>query len=178
MQHTKDLKLSDDLIPKYFFNKITDITPEDLKNMGAKAVAVDVDNTVSYDGAMYLFHGVRDWVKRLKSAGINVIILTNTYNFRAKFFSHLLGNIPYVANAKKPKAKAFLKAAQIMGINVNEMAMVGDQLFTDIRGANNAGAIPIRIRYRRREIMFYKHYKHLRLKERRFLEEKGFGDKL
>lgn len=178
MQHTKDLKLSDNLIPKYFFNKITDITPDDIKQMGAKAVAVDVDNTVSHDGAMYLFHGVKAWVKRMKNAGINVIILTNTYKLRAKFFSHLLGNIPYVANAEKPKTKAFLKAAEILGINVNEMAMIGDQLFTDIKGANDAGAIPIRIRYRRREIMFYSHYKHLRNKERKFLEEKGYGDKL
>lgn len=178
MEHTKDLKLSDDLIPKYFFNKITDITPEDLKKMGAKAVAVDVDNTVSYDGAMYLFHGVRDWVKRMRHAGINVIILTNTYKFRAKFFSRLLGNIPYVANAKKPKTKPFLRAAEMLGIQVSELAMAGDQLFTDIRGANNAGAIPIHIKYRRREIMFYSHFKHLRLKERKFLEEKGYGDKL
>ena len=56
------------------------------------------------------------------------------------------------------------------------MAMAGDQLFTDIRGANNAGAIAIRIKYRKPEIFLYAHYKHLRAKEKDFLNEKGYGD--
>jgi len=178
MQHTRDLIVSDDLIPKYFFNRITDITPADLNDMGAKAVAIDVDNTVSYDGAFHLFHGVRDWVKRLKAAGIGVIILTNTYKFRAKLFSRLLGDIPYIAEADKPKERSFKKAAQMLGVDVSELAMAGDQLFTDIRGANNAGAIPIRIKYRAPEILFYIHYKHLRAKEKKFLRDKGYGDKV
>ncbi len=173
-----DTTLSDDLLPKYFFNYITDITPEDFSAMGAKAVAIDIDNTIANDGAFHLFHGVRAWVKRTQAAGIQVIILTNTFPLRAKFISRLLGRLPYIANAEKPRQQGFQKAADLLGIEIGELAMVGDQLFTDIRGANDAGAIPIHVKYRRPEIFGYFHYRKLRRKEKKFLISKGHGDKL
>ena len=173
-----DNTISDDLLPKYFFDRITDITPADFAAMGAKAVAIDIDNTIADDGAFHLFHGVRAWVKRIQAAGIQVVILTNTFPLRAKFISRLLGRLPYVANAEKPRQKGFQKAADLLGIPIGEMAMVGDQLFTDIRGANEAGAIPVRVKFRRPELLGYFHYRKLRHKEKKFLISKGHGDKL
>ncbi len=173
-----DTSFTDDLLPKYFFDHITDITPEDLAAMGARAVAIDIDNTIAHDGAFHLFHGVRAWVKRVREAGIPVIILTNTFPLRAKFISRVLGRLPYVANAEKPRQKGFQKAAEKLGVPVGEMAMIGDQLFTDIKGANEAGAIPVRVKFRRPEIFGYFHYKKLRRKEKKYLISKGHGDKL
>lgn len=169
---------SEELLPKYFFNRLTDITPADLKAMGAKAVAIDIDNTIAHDGAFYLFHGVRAWVKRMQEEGFKVIILTNTFRFRAKFISRLLKGVPYIANAEKPRSKGFTEAAQALGVPVGQIAMVGDQLFTDIKGANKAGAIPVRVKYRRREILMYFHYRRLRRREKNYLISKGYGDKL
>ncbi len=82
-----------------------------------------------------------------------------------------------MAKAEKPKARSFLKAAAILGVPVEKLAMVGDQLFTDIKGANNVGAIPVRIKYNRPEVLLYFHYKKLRRKEKNYLTSKGYGDK-
>ncbi len=164
--------------PKFFYNCITDISPEDIIGMGAKAVGIDLDNTSFYDNTTIPFPGVLEWLKKIKEAGIPVIIITNTYNLRAKLISKKTGGLPYVGNAKKPDTACFFKAAEFLGISVTELAMIGDQLFADIQGANNAGAISIRVRYRHPEIFFPIRYRIVRYKEKLYLKNKGLGDKV
>ena len=45
----------------------------------------------------------------------------------------------YVSNAKKPSPVNYIKAMEIMGTDVNNTLFIGDQLFTDVWGANRAG---------------------------------------
>lgn len=164
--------------PEYFFDKLTDITPEDIFSMGAKAVGIDLDNTSFYDSTLIPFKGVYEWLDKIKSAGIPVIIVTNTYNFRAKLISKKLGGLPFIGNAGKPDTKCFFDAARSTGVAVNEFAMIGDQLFTDIQGANNAGAISVRVKYKSREIVFGIRFRLVRRRERLYLTKKGLGDKV
>lgn len=165
-------------VPKFFFDKLADITPEDIFSMGAKAVGIDLDNTSFYDNTRTPLEGVIPWLNKMHEAGIPVIIVSNTYMSRTKKISEMLGNIPYVGNAKKPDTACFFKAAELAGTDISEFAMVGDQLFTDIQGANNAGAISIRVRYTKREKLFGLRYRLLRRRERLYLENKGLGDKV
>ena len=165
-------------VPKFFYNQITDISPEDIKSMGARAVGIDLDNTSFYDNTCIPFPGLFEWLEAMKNADIPVIIISNTYNSRAKKISERLGNLPYIGNADKPDTACFFKAAEMLGISVEELAMIGDQLFTDIQGANNAGAISIRVKYRRREILFGIRFALVRRRERLYLENKGLGDKV
>ena len=44
--------------------------------------------------------------------------------------------IEYINFAKKPSKGGFLKAKEKFGLNENEIASVGDQIFTDVIGAN------------------------------------------
>lgn len=164
--------------PQHFYNKLTDITPGALHKMGAKAVGIDLDNTSFYDSTYIPFKGVPEWLEDMKKAGIPVIIVSNTYEFRAKHISKKLGGLPYIGNADKPDTKCFFDAAKLAGVNVNEFAMVGDQLFTDIQGANNAGAISIRVKYMKREIVLGIRFRLVRRRERLYLESKGLGDKV
>ncbi len=165
-------------VPKYFYDRITDIKPEDIKNAGAEAVGIDLDNTSFYDNTVKPFPGLYEWLEDMKTAGIPVIIISNTYNSRAKKISEKTGGLPYIGNADKPDTACFFKAAEMLGITVDKLAMIGDQLFTDIQGANNAGAISIRVRYRRREILFGIRFALVRRRERLYLENKGLGDKV
>ena len=167
-----------DLIPNRFFDKLVDITVQDLRDMGAKAVALDIDNTVAVDSFYKVFDGVPAWVDTVKKAGFPVMILTNTWAARAKIISRKLGNIPFIANAEKPDGKNFYRAADMMGVDVSELVLIGDQLFTDIRGANNAGAISVRVRPMHKEYVLPIHYIPLRHREHVFLREHGFGDKI
>lgn len=167
-----------DSTPKYFFDKLKDITPEDIRSMGAKAVAIDIDNTCSYDFALSPFESSKVWVRKMLDSGIPVVLLTNTWEWRAKRMSAALFDIPYIANADKPAKEGYIKAAELAGVPLNELAMIGDQLFTDIQGANGAGAISVRVRYTRRELIMGIRYRFLRRDEKKYLINAGYGDKV
>lgn len=173
-----DRSFENNCTPQYFFDKLTDITPEALKSMGVKAVALDIDNTTAYDSELTLIPGVREWISAIEKAGFPMMIISNTYPLRAKLISKKLGGMPYIANSKKPNPKNIRRAAYMLGVKIGEMCLIGDQLFTDIRGANDAGAISVRVRPQRTEYFLFFRYKLLRKQEHDYLKLKGYGDKI
>ena len=175
----KDTSINSNSTPGYFYDSITDITPEDIKKMGGKAVGIDLDNTTVYDSTLQLFKGVKKWLSDVHKAGLPVIIVTNTYGIRAKLIAKKMGNLPCIYDANKPEKACFEKACEMAGgVKMNEFVMIGDQLFTDIQGANNAGAVSVRVRYKAREVVFFPYFISIRKKEKLYLENKGLGDKI
>ncbi len=174
----KNTGLNTNSMPRYFFDKITDITPDDIFAMGGTAVGIDLDNTTVYDSTLTLFPGVSNWLKSIQAAGIPVIILTNTYTVRAKLISKKMNGLPYIANANKPDINCFRKAVSVTGTELSGFVMIGDQLFTDVQGANNAGAISVRVKYKTREILALFHFLKIRKLEKIYLTNKGSGDKV
>jgi len=57
---------------------------------------------------------------------------------RVECFSNQL-DIPAISNAVKPRKKAFKQGLKILDISNNEVALIGDQIFTDILGGNRMG---------------------------------------
>lgn len=170
-------------IPKidYRFRRVTDITVDDIKNMGAKAVALDIDNTICFDGTMTFADGIHEWINTVKNAGIPIMIVTNAANPRAGRVAKAL-NLPYVHLAKKPFSFKLRKAAGKMCVNVTEMAMLGDQLFADVKAANKCGAIAVRVDPMEGETRFPRYYAKRRRKEAPILAEfekhHGYGVKI
>ena len=165
-------------LPQFFYDSVTDITPEDILRMGGTAVGIDLDNTTVYDSTLELFPGVKEWLEKIKAAGLPVVIVTNTYTIRAKMIAKKMGALPWIANANKPDTKCFRKAVEITGTDISGFVMIGDQLFTDVQGANNAGAISVRVKYKTREILALFHFLKIRRLEKIYLESKGKGDKV
>ena len=161
-------KLGDDLRPRRIHQKISEVTPQELRALGARAAAVDLDNTLAYDGSFRPFPDAVPWVRSMQAAGIPVVLFTNTYHLRAKIMGRKFC-LPYVSPGQKPAAWGFQKCATMLGVEIGELAMIGDQLFTDIRGANNAGAISILVRPRHTEILLFFRYQKLRKLENKFL---------
>ena len=157
--------------PKYQFRRITDITVEDLQKMGAKAVAVDLDNTTVIDSSYKLPEETRKWIDTVRSAGIQVIIISNTIFTRAWYLGKKMGDIPFIAPAHKPHTKAIRKAAKMLGVELENLAMIGDQLFTDVISANKAGAISIRVEPMKKEKLFAGHFKKVRAREREYMKQ-------
>lgn len=174
----KNTGLETNSVPQYFFDKITDITPEDIFNMGGTAVGIDLDNTTVYDSTLTLFNGVNEWLKDIRKAGIPVVIVTNTYTIRAKMIAKKMGNLPFIANADKPDTNCFSKAVGITKTDISGFVMIGDQLFTDVQGANNSGAISVLVKYRTRELLALFHFLKIRKLEKIYLTNKGHGDKI
>lgn len=165
-------------MPKYRYKSVLDIKVEDLQKMGAKAVALDIDNTICNDGKQNCIEGLEEWIANVQNADIRVMILSNAMPRRPKNIAKRLG-LPYLSMARKPKSHKLVKAAEMMNINISELAMVGDQLFADVMAANDCGAIAIRVEPLEGETRFKKFYEKRRAKETPVLEEfeksHGFG---
>ncbi len=132
-------------MPRYRFRCILDVTPDDLRKMGAKAVGLDIDNTIAPDGTMKFVDGIREWVRTILDAGFPIMIISNGTYFRVKAISKYLGGLPFIHLSLKPFPHSLIKAAKRMNVDISELAMLGDQLFSDIKAANRCGAIAVRI---------------------------------
>lgn len=127
--------------PTYALKKITDITPAALKKRGIKALILDVDNTLTTHNNPTPAEGIPEWIEGMKAAGIKLIIVSNNKAERVTPFAEMLG-LHFVPNGAKPLPKGFKQAAaelRALGVPKNRIAAVGDQIFTDILGANLAG---------------------------------------
>ena len=167
--------MGEEFRPRYIFNKISEITPEIFRATGAKAAAVDLDNTLAYDGSFTPFRDAVKWLPDMQEAGIPVIMFTNTYKLRAGVMGRKFG-VASVRPGQKPAPWGFARCAEMLGVEVSQLAMIGDQLFTDVRGANNAGAISVLVRPRHRELLLFFHYLRIRRLEREYLKRIGMEE--
>ena len=165
-------------IPDYLFHSVLDISPEDLKKRGIKLVAVDADNTLVYDNTIDFIDGAKDWVKSVRESGLEIAVVSNASPNRAKKISAHLGIKTYGASFK-PSPKGIYKAARDFGVNTSEIAMIGDQISSDIVAANRSGAVSIKTDKVADEIRFARMYARRRKKEKEVMDEvlktKGYG---
>ena len=157
-------------MPKYRFKSVLDISVEDLHKMGAKAVALDIDNTICNDGKENYIEGLEEWLKTVQDAGFKIMIISNAVGKRPKRVAQKLG-LEHLSFARKPKAHKLLAGAEIMGVKITEMAMVGDQIFADVLAANRCGAIAVLVDALQGETRFPLFYANRRRKEKPVLAE-------
>lgn len=124
--------------PTYVFNDITGITPKFLKQKHIKGIVLDIDNTLTTHNNPVPPQSSMDWLARVKKAGIKLIIVSNNKPPRVEPFAQLL-DLEYVANGRKPLTYGINEAVRRMGFEKCDIAAIGDQIFTDIMGANLAG---------------------------------------
>lgn len=130
------------IYPNAYFNKIENITIEFLKKNKIKALLLDVDNTL-VDYSKKMTKEVKTWVKDLKGQGVKMYILSNT-NDKDKIMK--VANeleIKYHIFAMKPLKKGFKKCQKELGEKSENIAIIGDQIFTDIIGGNRCNIFTI-----------------------------------
>ena len=134
------------LIPRGFYNSVSDLDPQVLAVKGIRLVLADLDNTLVPYKVLTPAPEVADWIAGLKQAGIQLFLLSNSRKpGRAQQFAQSVG-IPYQGHSGKPKRGGYLKAMERMGCTPGQTVMVGDQIFTDVLGANRSGVTPLLIR--------------------------------
>ncbi|MCQ2461784.1 MAG: YqeG family HAD IIIA-type phosphatase [Clostridia bacterium] len=151
--------------PDYIFHRLTDITVDELKKWGVKAVGLDIDNTLTYDMTYSVPEEGIQWVKAVKKAGYPVVLVSNTFINRAVYISFLLGGVPFIAPAIKPYTYALKLAARLAKVKPDEMVMIGDQIFKDCLCANRVGAVSVRVDPFAVETVFARHHEKRRKKE-------------
>lgn len=123
------------LYPDIYLNNVKEITYELLQKNNIKGLILDVDNTL-IDYYKNMPEGVQEWCEDLQTKGIKFCIASNSNKKeKVKGVANKLG-IPYIFFAKKPLKMGLKKAKNIMNLPREEVAVVGDQIFTDVLGAN------------------------------------------
>ena len=145
-------------------NRITDITPELLKSIGVTALMIDVDNTLSTHHGTVLVRGLKKWLLQMQDDGIKMIVVSNSKHFRIEPFANKIG-LPFISLACKPLPFGYHKARLKLGVNKKNCAIVGDQIFTDVLGANLYGIKSLLVRPIKLE-------KGLSFRIRRYFEKK------
>ena len=146
------------LFPTLYRRRITDVTAEDLRRLGATCVLLDVDNTLTTHDAPDLTEEVKTWLTEMQKQGFALVIVSNNSSDWVAPFAQKIG-LAYHAHARKPLPSGFWAAAAEHKAAPEECVVIGDQLFTDMLGANLAGIKsillePIRFEVEQKFIVF------------------------
>ncbi len=148
--------------PDMDVKSVYDIDFDDLYNEGIKGIIFDIDNTlVAHDAPCN--DQSDELVQSLIDKGFKLFILSNNDEDRVKLFIQNV-YIDYIYKSGKPSSKNYYAAFEKMSLKKEEVAAIGDQLFTDCLGAKNAG-----IKFIRVGIVSKKEPPHIKLK--RILEK-------
>ena len=126
------------LIPRLRVNSIYDIDIQALWDAGVRGIITDLDNTLVSTNDPLASPQLVDWLKRVKTAGFRIVIVSNNSAERVKTFSDALA-VPSIPRAKKPRGAAFRKAMEMMNVSPGQTVVIGDQMLTDVLGGNRLG---------------------------------------
>ena len=129
--------LFDSLYPTEYYESSYIIDYEKLYEKGYRGIIYDLDNTLVPHGAPADERAL-ELMDRLKSIGYTIFFLSNNRKERVEMFNEKIGAL-YLCKASKPNKRGYLKAADMMNLDPSKILVVGDQIFTDIWGANMAG---------------------------------------
>ena len=104
---------------------------------GYRGILFDIDNTLVPHNAPATEEAIR-LIHRLKEIGFGICLVSNNKEPRVAEFNKPL-DVKYIYKAGKPKRSGYQKAMQLLGTDTTNTLFVGDQLFTDLWGANNTG---------------------------------------
>ncbi len=130
------------LYPRQHLQSIFDLDPEHLRRLGIKGIITDMDNTLVPWNDRSVYPRLKRWLKALQNEGFLLYIISNSTPRRGSRLAGELG-IPAIWYAIKPRRRAFRKAIKKMGLSPEQVAVIGDQIFTDILGGNRLGLYTI-----------------------------------
>lgn len=121
------------LMPDIIFDKVMDITLEILMENDIKGLLIDIDDTLAKSEDPNPFEGVEEWISMLKSNGIKILLISNNKKERVKAFGTYL-KLDYIYQGRKPFKENILKGCKKLNEDYKNIAIIGDQIFTDILG--------------------------------------------
>lgn len=124
--------------PDYYIHRFNALRPQYLLEHGIKLLICDIDNTlVAHDEALPN-EEVRMFLTSIAQAGIKIVFISNNVEERVNTFAKELG-YPYYSFAMKPLPLTYWKMMKNYKIKKSQIAVLGDQLMTDVLGANVVG---------------------------------------
>ncbi len=111
---------------------------------GYRGIIFDIDNTLVKHGAPATKEAI-ELVDRLRRMGFAICFLSNNNKDRVSGFCEML-DAAYICKAGKPKKKGYEAAMKLLGTTVEQTVSIGDQIFTDIWGANRSGLYTVLVK--------------------------------
>lgn len=125
------------LYPGEYLDSTYEIDFERLAREGYRGLIFDIDNTLVPHGAPADERAVRLF-GRLRALGYECCLLSNNQLPRVESFQRDI-QVHFIENAHKPAVRNYKKAMELMHTDQTNTIFIGDQIFTDIYGANRAG---------------------------------------
>lgn len=133
------------LIPCLQVSTIYDLNLVELKQKGLKGIIVDLDNTLVGAKEPLATPPLIEWLQRVYEHEFQIVIVSNNNNERVSSFAEPL-QLPFIHSAKKPFNTSFNKALSLMNLAAADVAVVGDQMLTDVLGGNRLGLFTILVK--------------------------------
>jgi HAD superfamily phosphatase (TIGR01668 family) len=133
------------LHPRYTIDSIYHLNPQQLREMGIRAVFSDLDNTLLAWNRKETAQEMADLKKRLAQSGIRLVVISNNSDERVGKVLKPWG-IDFVAAARKPLPTGILRGLKKYRLAKRQVMMVGDQLITDMQAANLAGVYSVLVK--------------------------------
>ncbi|MDJ1183729.1 YqeG family HAD IIIA-type phosphatase [Roseofilum casamattae] len=121
---------------------ILHLTPQLLQSQGLKGLILDVDDTLVPISATSVSQELQQWIAQIRPV-VSLWLVSNNLNWvRIRSIAESL-DLPFMMGAAKPSRRKLRQAVEQMALPVEEVAMVGDRLFTDILAGNRLGMFTI-----------------------------------
>ncbi len=131
--------------PADYLESAYEVNYEVLYQKGVRGLIFDIDNTLVEHGAPATDRA-KELFLRLKETGFATCLISNNKEPRVAPFAREVGADHYVCDAHKPSRTNYRRAMELMGTDISNTYFIGDQLFTDVYGANRAGIPSILVR--------------------------------
>lgn len=128
--------------PDMYKENIYVIDYKKLKSCGIKCIVFDLDNTIVPVNEKKPSRKLKDFFERLKDMGFKIIILSNSGKIRLTPFKNIL-EVDCGASARKPSKKKYQKILNDYKYKECDVAVIGDQIVTDVFGGNRMGIYTI-----------------------------------
>lgn len=175
--------------PYKYVESVFVIDYKKLFDIGYRGLIFDIDSTLVPHGNDSTME-VDKLFKEINEIGFKTVLLSNNTTERIERFMKNIDSM-YISDARKPDTCNYLKAVSMLGIEKKEALVIGDQIFTDILGANRSGIDSIlvdfipykgetklgkRRRLERFILMFYKLNKRLNNRIGDIIKETGIDN--
>lgn len=128
--------------PDRFVARLAAVDLDDLQSAGFGGLIIDLDNTLMGFRQTELEADHLEWVQQAHERGFRMVMVSNNFTERVTTVAHQL-QIACVPNALKPLPFGMLRAVRMLGLPRRHIAVVGDQLFTDVLSGKLCGLYTI-----------------------------------